>query len=122
MNTADRSLAMIDYALRRRFSFFEMEPGFSTNGFRQYQSGLHNETFDKVIEAIENLNKVIANDDALGAGFCIGHSYFCNQESVSKEWLENVVNYDIAPMLKEYWFDDPQKSKTQIAMIKSLLS
>lgn len=122
MNTADRSLAMIDYALRRRFSFFEMKPGFSTNGFRKYQSDLHNETFDKVIEAIENLNKVIAHDDALGDGFCIGHSYFCNQKAIDKIWLENVINYDIAPMLKEYWFDDPQKSKMQIDMIKSLLS
>lgn len=122
MNTADRSLAMIDYALRRRFSFFEMEPGFSTDGFRQYQENLHNETFNKVIDAIVKLNNVIANDDSLGAGFCIGHSYFCNQEKVSKEWLQNVVNYDIVPMLKEYWFDDPQKSKTQIDTIKNQLS
>lgn len=122
MNTADRSLAMIDYALRRRFSFFEMEPGFLTDGFKQYQASLHDETFDRVIAAIVNLNKVIANDDSLGAGFCIGHSYFCDQEAVGKEWLTNVVNYDIAPMLKEYWFDDPQKSEIQISIIKSTLS
>lgn len=122
MNTADRSLAMIDYALRRRFSFFEMEPGFSTDGFKRYQESLHDETFNKVIDAIVDLNAVIANDDSLGAGFCIGHSYFCDQEKISKEWLRNVVNYDIAPMLKEYWFDDPQKSKMQIDIIKSKLS
>ena len=122
MNTADRSLAMIDYALRRRFSFFEMEPGFLTDGFKQYQESLHDETFDQVIDAIVNLNNVIANDDSLGSGFCIGHSYFCDQETVSKEWLRNVVNYDIAPMLKEYWFDEPQKSKMQIDIIKNILS
>lgn len=122
MNTADRSLAMIDYALRRRFSFFEMEPGFSSDGFKLYQESLHDDTFDKVIEAIVSLNKVIANDDSLGAGFCIGHSYFCNQATVSKTWLQNVINYDIAPMLREYWFDDPQKSKAQIDIIKSKLS
>lgn len=122
MNTADRSLAMIDYALRRRFSFFEMKPGFSTDGFKRYQQSLHDETFNKVVQAIVNLNNVIANDDSLGTGFCIGHSYFCNQEVVSKEWIRNVVNYDIAPMLNEYWFDDPQKSKTQIDIIKSTLS
>ena len=122
MNTADRSLAMIDYALRRRFSFFEMEPGFSSDGFKLYQKSLHDDTFDKVIEAIVSLNKVIANDDSLGAGFCIGHSYFCNQATVSKSWLQNVINYDIAPMLREYWFDDPQKSKAQIDIIKSKLS
>ena len=122
MNTADRSLAMIDYALRRRFSFFEMEPGFLTDGFKKYQASLHDGTFDKVIDAIVSLNKVIANDDSLGAGFCIGHSYFCGQEAVGKEWLTNVVNYDIAPMLKEYWFDDPQKSEIQISIIRSALS
>lgn len=121
MNTADRSLAMIDYALRRRFSFFDMEPGFETEGFKQYQTELQDESFNKVIDAIKQLNALIAADDSLGAGFCIGHSYFCDQKTVSKEWLENVVNYDIAPMLKEYWFDDPQKSKAQIENIKNVL-
>ena len=121
MNTADRSLAMIDYALRRRFSFVDIEPGFDTEGFKQYQADLHHETFDKVIEAIKQLNSMIAADDSLGPGFCIGHSYFCEQKAVTQEWLENVVNYDIAPMLKEYWFDDPQKSKVQIENIKNAL-
>ena len=121
MNTADRSLAMIDYALRRRFSFVDIEPGFDTEGFKHYQADLHHETFDKVIEAIKQLNSMIAADDSLGPGFCIGHSYFCEQKAVTQEWLENVVNYDIAPMLKEYWFDDPQKSKAQIENIKNAL-
>lgn len=122
MNTADRSLALIDYALRRRFSFFEMEPGFTTDGFRRYQESLHDETFDQVVAAVVSLNEVIAQDDSLGPGFCIGHSYFCSQQTVTREWLRNVVNYDIAPMLKEYWFDDPQKSKMHIDLIKNLLS
>ena len=121
MNTADRSLAMIDYALRRRFSFIDIEPGFDTEGFKHYQTDLHHDTFDKVIEAIKQLNSLIAADDSLGPGFCIGHSYFCEQKAITQEWLENVVNYDIAPMLKEYWFDDPQKSKTQIENIKNAL-
>ena len=86
-----------------------------------YQTELQDESFNKVIDAIKQLNALIAADDSLGAGFCIGHSYFCDQKTVSKEWLENVVNYDIAPMLKEYWFDDPQKSKAQIENIKNVL-
>lgn len=109
MNTADRSLAMIDYALRRRFSFFPMEPGFSSEGFRAYQSSLNNETFDALIETVKNLNRAIRQDHSLGEGFCIGHSYFCGQTECTEEWMREVVNYDLIPMLHEYWFDDRQK-------------
>lgn len=106
MNTADRSLAMIDYALRRRFSFFEMEPGFDSDGFIRYQNGLHNETLNELISRVKDLNRKIAADRSLGKGFCIGHSYFCSQQECTEEWLHAVVDYDILPMLREYWFDD----------------
>ncbi|MDE6944108.1 MAG: EVE domain-containing protein [Lachnospiraceae bacterium] len=109
MNTADRSLAMIDYALRRRFSFFEMEPGFNSDGFKAYQESLQNETFNALIEQVIDLNREIKIDDSLGEGFRIGHSYFCGQESCTEEWMKSVVYYDIIPMLQEYWFDDKQK-------------
>jgi 5-methylcytosine-specific restriction endonuclease McrBC GTP-binding regulatory subunit McrB len=121
MNTADRSLAMIDYALRRRFSFYEMAPGFATEGFKKYQSMLQNETFDHFITAIQRLNDTITNDDSLGAGFCIGHSYFCNQTTFDPEWLHNVLEFDIAPMLREYWFDDTQKYEHQVTMLRDIL-
>lgn len=106
MNTADRSLAMIDYALRRRFSFFNMEPGFETDGFKVYQGNLKDKTFDNVIDTIKKINTAIKDDDSLGAGFCIGHSYFCNQKEIDKVWLQNVVEFDIKPMINEYWFDN----------------
>lgn len=109
MNTADRSLAMIDYALRRRFSFYEMEPGFNSEGFKAYQASLQNETFNALIEQLIDLNREINADDSLGAGFRIGHSYFCGQEECTEEWMKSVVYYDIIPMLQEYWFDDRQK-------------
>lgn len=109
MNTADRSLAMIDYALRRRFKFFEMEPGFYSDGFKAYQESLHNETFDALIDMVIDLNREIKKDDSLGNGFCIGHSYFCGQDECTEEWMKAVVYYDIIPMLQEYWFDDRQK-------------
>ncbi len=111
MNTADRSLAMIDYALRRRFSFFDMEPGFNSDGFKVYRNILQNETFNALIEQIIDLNREIKADDSLGEGFRIGHSYFCgrNQENCTDEWMKSVVYYDIIPMLQEYWFDDKQK-------------
>ena len=111
MNTADRSLAMIDYALRRRFSFFEMEPGFNSDGFTSYQNGFANETFNTLIEQIKRLNKEIADDKSLGRGFQIGHSYFCGRDSdgCTIDWMRSVVEFDILPMLSEYWFDEPKK-------------
>lgn len=108
MNTADRSLAMIDYALRRRFSFFNMVPGFESAGFSLYQRTLNNETFNGLIERVRELNNFIAQDKSLGKGFCIGHSYFCNRqpETCTDQWMQSVVEYDILPMLGEYWFDE----------------
>ena len=112
MNTADRSLALIDYALRRRFSFFEMSPGFLTQGFKEYATRIHDETFDALVAQLIILNKEIADDPALGKGFRIGHSYLClpKGEEYSPEWLQAVVVYDIIPTLQEYWFDDPEKA------------
>lgn len=107
MNTADRSLAMIDYALRRRFSFFPMEPGFGSDGFREYMKSFGNDTLEILIEKIKDLNFEITKDPSLGNGFCIGHSYFCGQDECSDEWMQLVVEYDILPMLEEYWFDEP---------------
>ena len=113
MNTADRSLAMIDYALRRRFSFVEMEPGFDSEGFKNYQETVNNDKFAKLIGRINALNADIENDSALGKGFCIGHSYFCNlPEDCNDELLKEIVKYDIVPMLEEYWFDDIEKAQT----------
>ena len=111
MNTADRSLAMIDYALRRRFSFFEMEPGFNSDGFTKYQNAFANETFNTLIDQIKALNKEITDDKSLGRGFQIGHSYFCGREEAgcTDEWMRSVVEFDILPMLGEYWFDEPDK-------------
>lgn len=114
MNTADRSLALIDYALRRRFSFFEMGPGFLTKGFRDYSAGIQDETYNSLVVQLISLNKTIAEDPALGKGFRIGHSYLCvpEVENYSTEWLQAVVLYDIIPTLQEYWFDDPEKATT----------
>ena len=111
MNTADRSLAMIDYALRRRFSFFEMEPAFNSEGFQNYQKQFGNETFDALIEEIKKLNREIAEDPSLGKEFRIGHSYFCGckKDDMTTDWMRSVVEFDILPMLEEYWFDESDK-------------
>lgn len=108
MNTADRSLAMMDYALRRRFSFYKMTPAFAKKCFQDYQKNLNNEEFNDVIGTIKQLNAEIEQDDSLGAGFCIGHSYFSNitKETCSTKCLNSIIKYDILPTLEEYWFDD----------------
>ena len=111
MNTADRSLAMLDYALRRRFAFFEMTPAFNSSGFRAYRAKINNPKFDRLIATVEQLNDVIANDDSLGEGFCIGHSYFCTNATVTGDWMKSVVEFELIPLLKEYWFDEAAKVK-----------
>ncbi|MCF0141526.1 MAG: AAA family ATPase [Mogibacterium sp.] len=109
MNTADRSLAMLDYALRRRFAFYELKPAFDSDGFREYRMELDSEELNSLVECVEKLNNVISNDESLGDGFCIGHSYFCELEEADYQTLSNIVEYELIPMLKEYWFDEPQK-------------
>ena len=109
MNTADRSLAMIDYALRRRFSFFYMEPGFASDGFKSHQQSFHSEKFDNLVKEIIALNEAIKDDKSLGKGFCIGHSYLCDKGNCTDDNLKNVVEFDILPMLEEYWFDELTK-------------
>lgn len=123
MNTADRSLAMLDYALRRRFAFFDIKPGFETPGFREYRMALDNEKFNKLISCVENLNGVIASDESLGEGFCIGHSYFCNlqPDTINDSWLYGVVEYELIPLLKEYWFDEPMKVKDWSENLRSTI-
>lgn len=109
MNTADRSLAMIDYALRRRFSFYTMKPALGNEMFR---SGLTPE-LNRLVSAVEILNKTIENDPGLGKGFAIGHSYFCPREGEAPRNAREIVNYEIGPMLEEYWFEDPTKAKNE---------
>lgn len=123
MNTADRSLAMLDYALRRRFAFYDMKPGFEAEGFRQYKDGLQNDRFNCLINCVESLNRAIAEDDALGEGFCIGHSYFCNltPENISEQTLSEIVEYELIPLLKEYWFDEAQKVKDWTYKLRSAI-
>ncbi|RNM19555.1 AAA family ATPase [Staphylococcus pasteuri] len=109
MNTADRSLAILDYALRRRFAFFDMTEAFDNAGFKLYQDSLSSDQFDSLIQCVQNLNIDIVNDDSLVAGFIIGHSYFSNLSYVTELILSNIVEFEIIPLINEYWFDEPSK-------------
>lgn len=122
MNTADRSLAMMDYALRRRFAFYSFKPAFENPKFIDYQESKKNKKFSNLIDAVEKLNEEIANDDNLGKGFEIGHSYFCTDEDITDEWLNNVIEYEIKPLISEYWFDEPEKARNQIDELKKKIN
>ena len=117
MNTADRSLAMMDYALRRRFLFVDVDPAFDKPSFK-----LHLKTYvgtdiaDKVVSRLSDLNKKIAdeNSSGLGKGYCIGHSYFCVppiEGQSDEEWYDAIMEYEISPLLYEYWWDDKSKAE-----------
>jgi len=109
MNTADRSIALIDYALRRRFAFFMLDPAFENETFIDYMESKNNAKFNAVIELILKLNDEITSDPLLGAGYRIGHSYFCTEDPVDEKLLRDIILYEINPLLSEYWVDDVEK-------------
>ncbi|MFB1049390.1 AAA family ATPase [Paraliobacillus sp. JSM ZJ581] len=114
MNTADRSLAMVDYALRRRFAFINLVPGFHTESFATFLrgKGISNGFIEKVITFMKEVNNEIINDNVnLGKGFEIGHSYFCPDGEIKdeQEWFDRVVRLEVEPLLREYWFDQEEK-------------
>ncbi|MBR1667137.1 MAG: AAA family ATPase [Bacteroidaceae bacterium] len=123
MNTADRSLAMIDFALRRRFRFITLKPAFESETFdKRIKKKVNNAIFDKIIDAIVKLNQVIKEDHSLGEGFCIGHSYFCNiEKNKNNDCLRRIVEYEIIPMLQEYWFDNEGKYKEEAKKLRDIL-
>ncbi|MEA5458286.1 AAA family ATPase [Arcicella sp. LKC2W] len=120
MNTADRSLAMIDYALRRRFAFIALEPLFNQK-FIDFlmKQGVPKKFSEEITSRIMALNTKILNDRNLGKGFQIGHSYFSNyhENDHPQRWYRRVVNLEIAPLLEEYWFDNEEKAKVEISKL-----
>ena len=120
MNTADRSLAMVDYALRRRFVFYPLEPQFSSKKFQKYlvKNKVSKNLMKKIVDRLTALNETIEGDQKyLGSGYKIGHSYFCPDSDIDKpndNWYERIIKFEIRPLLNEYWFDDLEKSENEI--------
>ncbi|HJF65649.1 MAG TPA: EVE domain-containing protein, partial [Slackia equolifaciens] len=121
MNTADRGLALIDYALRRRFAFFGMKPALDNPQFAKKIEDAQNGKLSELVKQVASINKTIAADSTLGAGFCIGHSYFCLESPVSDEDVASVIHYEIEPLIEEYWFDDQNKVRECRAMLEGVL-
>ena len=117
MNTADRSLAMVDYALRRRFAFVDLSAEFKSEGFtRQLRAnGADDGMISIITSRMTVLNERISKDIVnLGPGFCIGHSFFCEppkNEVCDNDWYEQIIRFEIEPLIREYWFDDPSTAQ-----------
>ncbi|WP_256714267.1 McrB family protein [Microbacterium sp. RU33B] len=123
MNTADRSLAVLDYALRRRFGFFEMSPGFDSAGFSRWQQEVDSPTLDALVAVVADLNTVIADDPALGQGFAIGHSYLSRSIGTDDDgWLFSVVEEELIPLLDEYWFDEPGRAEEWSGRLRAAIA
>ena len=117
MNTADRSLKVVDYALRRRFSFFEFKPEFDKPEFKNFlkDKNVNAKTIDRIVNNISKVNQQISDDNfELGDGYCIGHSYFCpkgnSSDSFGDQWYEQIIEYEIKPLINEYYFDKPDQA------------
>jgi 5-methylcytosine-specific restriction enzyme B len=124
MNTADRSLAMVDYALRRRFAFFHMPPQFNDKfeAYLQEEHSISGSMVKRIVSKLTALNTTITDDKNLGDGFEIGHSYFCTdvpKGTDEETWYAHIVDHEIGPQLLEYWFDDKAKAEAQIDKLKA---
>jgi len=121
MNTADRSLALVDYALRRRFVFCDLRPGFSQASFARKLRGLGAEPAlgDRIVRRLTQLNDRISADGNLGNGFCLGHSYFCQTGggAADETWFKRIVRTEIGPVLREYWFDNMDRAADEVAKL-----
>ena len=123
MNTADRSLSVLDYALRRRFGFFDMSPGFKSTGFTRWQQDAGSPTLDALVNRVIDLNAAISDDPALGRGFEIGHSFLSKPHGSDPDeaWLRSVVEDELIPLLDEYWFDEPVKTEDWAAKLRAVV-
>ncbi len=124
MNTADRSLAVLDYALPRRFGFFELGPGFDSNGFTGWQQEAGSPTLDRLVAIVTELNAAIADDPALGQGFAIGHSFLSRPigGDLDDMWLYSVVEDELIPLLDEYWFDEPGRAEEWAGKLRAAVA
>lgn len=120
MNTADRSLAIVDYALRRRFAFETLKPAYGTGKFRGYllEADVEPDLVDRIDRNMRTLNERIRQDKDLGAGFEIGHSYFVPEETADEQWYRATVETQIAPLLREYWFDLPDQVNELVQILR----
>jgi 5-methylcytosine-specific restriction protein B len=120
MNTADRSLALVDMAFRRRFAFIDLEPSLG-DPWRDYvvnKRQLEPDAARAIEQRLEQLNSTISADSRLGNAFRIGHSYVTPHQSMggrsTRDWFAEVVDSELRPLLQEYWFDAPDVATREV--------
>jgi hypothetical protein len=123
MNTADRALAMVDFALRRRFVFWRLSSAIGSTSFRTYMEslGIPPGLARWITERYGELNKLIASEPDLGDGFQIGHSYFCLPPSAGMPasiWYADILRTQIAPLLREYSAGDTDRLQRWLALVQ----
>ena len=117
MNIADRSLALVDLALRRRFAFISLEPtlGDPWKNWMQGNFSIDAEILKEIEQRINALNSRISGEPSLGPQFQVGHSYVTPPSGTviedAGEWFHQVVETEIGPLLGEYWFDNLAQSE-----------
>ena len=124
MNIADRSLALVDFALRRRFAFIDLKPNFGDKwkNWVHAEIDIPEEFLEKIGQRMRELNDTIANASGLGEQFKIGHSYLiptgntieADYKGSHTAWYREVIKTEIEPLLREYWFDTPETAKKEV--------
>lgn len=125
MNQADRSLAGLDIALRRRFSFATLKPELGSNWLEFAEKRGHDtRELRSIANQITQVNALISEDPTLGAPFCIGHSFVTPRTKITEpavgktqRWFQEIIDTDLAPLLEEYWFDQPEKLETALGIL-----
>lgn len=123
MNVADRSLAMIDYALRRRFSFQNLTPKFTAPTYAHWlkERGMDDELIELIISRMDELNTAISEDPLLGPNYQVGHSFFTPRgddfSQLTENWFRTIVRSEVGPLLREYWYDNPTKAEEHISRL-----
>lgn len=122
MNSADRSLTQIDYALRRRFAFVTLKPSLDTDAFAATLKSMRVPAtiVERIRSRVGEVNAMIQSDPQLGDGFCVGHSYFCQAPAgptPADDWYQRIIDTELKPLLEEYWFDAPGKVSEAYALL-----
>ena len=126
MNTADRSIAMVDIAFRRRFTFENLRPALDEAWITFVaERGMPRDFALRIRNAVDSLNDTIRSSKTLGPDYCLGHSFFTPHDRLedgsAQDWMDGVVEAEVSPLIYEYWFDDHPGATRTLALLRDAL-